>query len=47
MSFEIKTFENYIIEHNFDINKIYIDKFWNNINNKHWIYINDTLIEWI
>lgn len=29
------------------INKIYVDKFWNNINNKKWLYIDDTVIDWI
>ncbi len=37
----------YINKYNYQINKIYIDKFWSNINNKDWIYIDDQLIEWI
>lgn len=30
----------------FDIDKLYNDKFWNNINHKHWIYVDDELIYW-
>lgn len=41
------TFNDYIKTKNLSINNIYIDKFWNNINNKHWIYIDDVMIEWI
>jgi uncharacterized C2H2 Zn-finger protein len=37
----------YINKYNYQINKIYIDKFWSNINNKDWIYVDDLLIEWI
>lgn len=37
----------YIDKYNYKINKIYIDKFWSNINNKDWIYVDDQLIEWI
>lgn len=37
----------YIDKYNYQINKIYIDKFWSNINNKDWIYVDDQLIEWI
>ena len=37
----------YINKYNYQINKIYIDKFWSNINNKDWIYVDDQLIEWI
>lgn len=32
---------------NFEIDRIYIDKFWNNINNQHWLYVDDELINWI
>jgi len=37
----------YINKYNYQINKIYIDKFWSNINNKDWIYVDEQLIEWI
>jgi hypothetical protein len=37
----------YINKYNYQINNIYIDKFWANINNKDWIYVDDQLIEWI
>jgi len=37
----------YIDKYNYQINKIYIDKFWSNINNKDWIYVDEQLIEWI
>ena len=31
---------------NYDINKIYIDKFWNNIESEDWIYLDAELINW-
>jgi hypothetical protein len=34
----------YII--NYDINKLYIDKFWNNIESEDWIYLDEELINW-
>ena len=44
MSNDLQTFVNI---YNCQINKIYVDKFWNNINNKRWLYIDDEVIEWI
>ena len=38
---------NYITKYHNQIDNIYIDKFWNNINNKQWIYVDEILIEWI
>ena len=29
------------------IDKLYIDKFWNNINHKHWLYVDEELIKWM
>ena len=34
----------YII--NYDLNKLYIDKFWNNIECEDWIYLDEELIQW-
>ena len=34
----------YII--NYDLNKLYIDKFWNNIESDSWIYLDEELIQW-
>jgi len=34
----------YII--NYDLNKLYIDKFWNNIESEDWIYLDEELIQW-
>lgn len=37
----------FIIEKQYNINDIYFDRFYKNINNKHWIYVDETLIKWI
>ena len=42
-----KELNNYITTYYNQIDNIYIDKFWSSINNKHWIYVDDVLIEWI
>jgi hypothetical protein len=42
-----KELNNYITKYYNQIDNIYIDKFWSSINNKHWIYVDDMLIEWI
>ena len=34
----------YII--NYDLNKLYIDKFWNNIESEDWIYLDEELVNW-
>jgi phage anti-repressor protein len=34
----------YII--NYDLNKLYIDKFWNNIESEEWIYLDEELVNW-
>jgi len=34
----------YII--NYDLNKLYVDKFWNNIESDDWIYLDEELIQW-
>jgi hypothetical protein len=48
MDIEInKELNNYITKYYNQIDNIYIDKFWSSINNKHWIYVDDVLIEWI
>lgn len=31
----------------FHVDKLYVDKFWNNINNKHWLYVDEELIKWV
>ena len=31
---------------NYDINKIYVDKFWNNIEDENWVYLDEELINW-
>lgn len=31
----------------FNIDKLYVDKFWNNINHKHWLYVDEELIKWV
>ncbi len=38
---------NILITKNLVINNIYIDKFWHNINNKYWIYVDDVIIYWV
>lgn len=38
---------NYVKDKFPKINIIYVDKFWNNINNKQWLYVDNTLIVWI
>ena len=42
-----KELNNYITTYYNQIDNIYIDKFWNSINNKYWIYVDDLLIEWV
>ena len=37
----------FIDKYNYDINPIYIDKFWENISNNEWLYADDELINWI
>lgn len=41
------TFAEFIDKQNYDISSIYVDKFWDNISNKKWVYVDDQLIEWI
>ena len=31
---------------NYDINNLYVDKFWNNIEEENWIYLDEELINW-
>ena len=40
------TIKDLMVELNYEINDLYIDKFWNNIKDDKWIYINDELLEW-
>ena len=37
----------FITNNGYNINDIYINKFWNSIRDKSWIYIDDELIDWI
>ena len=32
---------------NYNLDKLYVDKFWNNINHKHWLYVDEELISWM
>lgn len=41
------SFAEFIDKHSYDISSVYVDKFWENISNKKWIYVDDQLIEWI
>ncbi len=41
------TFAEFIDKHSYDISSVYVDKFWENISNKKWIYVDDQLIDWI
>ena len=43
MSNDLQTFVNI---YNCQINKIYVDKFWNNIESDSWIYLDEELIQW-
>lgn len=36
-----------LITLNYDYNTLYIDKFWDNIKDDNWIYIDNDMIEWI
>ena len=37
----------FIKEKNYDIENLYIDKFWDSISNNTWIYINDNMLKWM
>ncbi len=37
----------FIDNYQYDIDKLYIDKFWNSINSNEWISIDDNLLKWI
>lgn len=37
----------FIESRNYDIDKLYIDKFWNNLNNDIWIVIDKEILKWI
>lgn len=37
----------FIEKNNYNIDFLYIDKFWESISNDNWIYINDIILEWM
>lgn len=37
----------FIIKNDYNVKSIFVDKFYDNIKNDKWIYIDETLIEWI
>lgn len=37
----------FLIEMKYDIDKIYIDKFWDSIQDEKWLYIDDNMLEWM
>ena len=39
--------QEFIKDNNYNIDSLYIDKFWESISNDKWIYINDNMLEWI
>jgi len=43
----ILTIQELLNKLNYEFNSLYIDKFWDNISDDHWIYINDDMLKWI
>ena len=41
------TIKDLLVELKYEINELYVDKFWENISNDKWIYINDEMLEWL
>jgi hypothetical protein len=37
----------FIAEQGFDIDQLYVDKFWDNISDDKWIYVGNEMLEWI
>jgi hypothetical protein len=37
----------FIADHGFDIDQLYVDKFWDNISDDKWIYVGNEMLEWI
>ncbi len=44
--YQLLTIQNLLFVINYSINDLYIDKFWNNIEDDKWIYLDNELIEW-
>ena len=41
------TIQEFIEDKNYNIDSLYIDKFWESISNDKWIYINDDMLKWM
>ncbi len=41
------TIQEFIAERNFDIDNIYVDKFWSSISDEKWIYIGNEMLSWM
>jgi hypothetical protein len=37
----------FIAEQGFEIDQLYVDKFWDNISDDKWIYVGNEMLEWI
>jgi phage anti-repressor protein len=44
--YQLLTIQELLFVINYSINKLYIDKFWNSIEDDKWIYLDNDLIEW-
>ncbi len=47
MENELILLNQFITNNNYNINKLYVDRFWGNIDKNIWIYIDENLINWI
>jgi hypothetical protein len=41
------TIQEFIKNKNYNIENLYIDKFWESISEDKWIYIDDNMLEWM
>ncbi len=44
--YQLLTIQNLLFIINYSINNLYIDKFWNSVEDDKWIYLDNELIEW-
>jgi hypothetical protein len=44
---ELLTINEFIVNKNYNMENIYVDRFWGNINKDTWLYIDEILIDWI
>jgi len=44
---ELLTIKDLLNKVNYNINELYLDKFWNNIENNKWLYLDEELINWL